>query len=83
MFLIFMCIGVACCFLLGIDDSIPYLAAVVILSRLAMTSSVVFYDSMLVDVTSEDRMDAVSQEASPTGISEAAFPLPSASAFML
>jgi len=60
MFAIFMTVGAACCLLLGINDSIPYLAAIVIISRLGMTGSVVFYDSMLVDVTTENRMDKIS-----------------------
>ncbi|MDD3946773.1 MAG: MFS transporter [Clostridia bacterium] len=60
MFFIFMLIGSAFCLLLGISQSIPYLAAIVIISRLGMTGSVVFYDSMLVDVTTESRMDTVS-----------------------
>lgn len=60
MFTVFMSIGAACCLLLGINNSIPYLAAIVIISRLGMTGSVVFYDSMLIDVTTESRMDNIS-----------------------
>lgn len=60
MFLLFLIIGVAGCFLLGIDKSIPYLAAIVILSRIGMNGSMVFYDAMLVDITDESRMDRVS-----------------------
>lgn len=60
MFMTFMLIGVAGCFLIGISKSIPFLAAIVILSRIGMSGSVVFYDSMLIDVTTEDRMDNVS-----------------------
>lgn len=60
MFFIFMLIGSVCCLLLGISDSIPYLAAIVIVSRIGMSGSVVFYDAMLVDITAENRMDNVS-----------------------
>jgi UMF1 family MFS transporter len=60
MFTIFMAVGTVCCLLLGINNSIPYLAAIVIVSRLGMTGSVVFYDSMLIDVTTENRMDKIS-----------------------
>ncbi|MDD4316329.1 MAG: MFS transporter [Clostridia bacterium] len=60
MFFTFMLIGSACCLLLGINNSIPYLAAVIIVSRIGMSGSVVFYDAMLVDITVENRMDNVS-----------------------
>jgi UMF1 family MFS transporter len=60
MFFIFMLVGSACCLLLGISSSIPYLAAIVIVSRIGMSGSVVFYDAMLVDITDESRMDNVS-----------------------
>lgn len=60
MFFIFMVIGSVCCLLLGISNSIPYLAAIVIVSRIGMSGSVVFYDAMLVDITAENRMDNVS-----------------------
>lgn len=62
MFFIFMLIGSAFCLLLGISQSIPYLAAIIIISRLGMTGSVVFYDSMLMDVTTESRMDTISSK---------------------
>ncbi len=60
MFFIFMVIGSVCCLLLGISNSIPYLAAIIIVSRIGMSGSVVFYDAMLVDITVENRMDNVS-----------------------
>ncbi len=60
MFLIFLIVGVVGCFLVGISKSIPYLAAVIIMARIGMSSSIVFYDAMLVDITSDSRMDNVS-----------------------
>jgi UMF1 family MFS transporter len=65
MFTVFMLIGVIGCLSLGVSKSIPYLAAIVIVSRLGMTGSVVFYDSMLVDIAPENRMDNVSAEDLP------------------
>ncbi|NCA66490.1 MAG: MFS transporter [Clostridia bacterium] len=60
MFFIFLLIGVVGCFLVGISRSIPYLAAVIIMSRIGMSGSVVFYDAMLVDITQDNRMDNIS-----------------------
>ncbi len=60
MFMIFLLIGVVGCFLVGVSKSIPYLAAIVIMSRIGMSGSVVFYDAMLVDITVDSRMDNVS-----------------------
>lgn len=60
MFLFFLTVGVIGCFLVGISKSIPYLAAVIVLARIGMSSSVVFYDAMLVDITTDNRMDKVS-----------------------
>ncbi len=60
MFFTFMTVGAAGCLLIGLSKSIPYLAAVVIVSRLGMSGSTVFYDAMLIDVTDESRMDNVS-----------------------
>jgi len=60
MFMTFMLLGVICCFLIGISNSIPFLALIVIISRIGFSSSIVFYDSMLVDVTDDSRIDDVS-----------------------
>lgn len=60
MFFIFLLIGVIGCFLIGINKSIPYLAAIVIISRIGMSGSLVFYDAMLVDITTDNRMDKIS-----------------------
>ncbi len=60
MFLAFLVLGVASCFFIGISQSIPILAAIVIIGRIGLSGSIVFYDAMLVDVTSEDRYDDVS-----------------------
>ena len=60
MFLAFMLAGVICCFLIGVSNYIPVLALIVILSRIGFSGSIVFYDSMLIDVTEDHRMDDVS-----------------------
>lgn len=62
MFLFFLILGVTCCFLLGVSKSIPILALIVIISRVGFSGSIVFYDSMLTDITKDDRMDYVSSQ---------------------
>lgn len=60
MFTVFLLLGVACCFLIGVSTSIPILAFIVIMSRVGFAGSIVFYDSMLIDITTEQRYDEVS-----------------------
>ena len=60
MFVTFMSVGVLCCFLIGLSKSIPLLAAIIIISRIGFSGSIVFYDSMLMDITVDNRMDDVS-----------------------
>lgn len=60
MFIAFLFIGVACCFLLGVTVQIPFLALIIIVSRIGFSGSLVFYDSMLTDITVDARMDEVS-----------------------
>lgn len=62
MFTVFMLIGTVSCLLLGVSSSIAYLAVIIVLGRVGMSSSIVFYDSMLLDITLEHRMDMVSSK---------------------
>lgn len=60
MFFSFMMLGVISCLLLGVSNLIPVLAVIIIVSRIGFSGSIVFYDSMLTDVTEDHRMDAIS-----------------------
>lgn len=59
-FIIFMSLGAVGCFLFPFTDSWMVFLALVIISKVGFNGSLVFYDSMLIDITSEDRMDNVS-----------------------
>ena len=59
-FLIAMLVGVAGCALLGFAPGWLAFLCVFILARVGYSSSLVFYDSMLPEVTSDERMDKVS-----------------------
>jgi UMF1 family MFS transporter len=55
-------IGTVCCGFLGlISEWMPFLV-VFIIARIGYSSSLIFYDSMLPDVTTEERMDYVSSQ---------------------
>ena len=59
-FVIAMLVGVACCAMLGAASGwLPFLC-LFILARVGYSSSIIFYDSMLPEVTTEERMDKVS-----------------------
>ena len=59
-FLLCLLVGVLCCAILGgMQNWIAFLA-MFILAKVGFSSSIVFYDSMLPEVTSEERMDKVS-----------------------
>lgn len=60
MFLVFLLIGVVGCFIFGISKSIVYIAIIMAVTKLGFQGSLVFYDAMLVDVTTDERMDRVS-----------------------
>lgn len=60
LFQIFLVVGVGACLLLGVMNHwIAYLALIFV-ARVAYASCNIFYDSMLVDVTKDERMDHVS-----------------------
>lgn len=53
-------VGVIGCILNGLTTSWMFFIVIYILTKISYNTSLVFYDSMLSDVTSEDRMDEVS-----------------------
>ena len=59
-FVIAMLVGVACCAMLGFASGWLVFLSLFILARVGYSSSIIFYDSMLPEVTSEQRMDKVS-----------------------
>ena len=59
-FFISLLVGVAACALLGAMNGWIAFLAMFILARVCYSASIVFYDSMLPEITSEDRMDKIS-----------------------
>ena len=59
-FTFFMMIGVLGCAALSVPKSWIIFLAVFVIAKVGYNSSLVFYDAMLTDVTSEERMDMVS-----------------------
>ena len=59
-FFISLLLGVAACALLGAMNGWIAFLAMFILARVGYSASIVFYDSMLPEITSEDRMDKIS-----------------------
>ncbi len=60
LFTIFVFIGVVSCILLPYTSTWLLFLTVYIISRLGFNGSLVFYDSMLIDITTENRIDNVS-----------------------
>lgn len=61
-FLISLLVGAIGCFSLGTTDSWIIFLAIFIIAKIGYSSSLVFYDSMIGDVTTEDRFDDVSSQ---------------------
>ena len=59
-FIVTMLAGVACCAVLGFAPGWLAFLCLFILARVGYSSSLIFYDSMLPEITSETRMDKVS-----------------------
>ena len=59
-FLTAMLVGVVCCALLGFTPGWLSFLCLFILARVGYSTSIVFYDSMLPEITSDERMDKVS-----------------------
>lgn len=59
-FMFFLYMGVIGCFLLGWINHWILFMLVFVIARVGYSSSLIFYDSMLTDVTTDERMDMVS-----------------------
>lgn len=59
-FLTFVLLGALGCMALGLAKSWMVFLAIYILAKVGFSSSLVFYDAMLVEVTDEEKMDSVS-----------------------
>ena len=55
-------LGVLCCSLLGFVDHWLWFLIVFIIAKIGYSGSLIFYDSMLGDITENDRMDSVSSQ---------------------
>ena len=60
LFTVVLLIGVIGCIVLGITSSWIIFLVLFIITKTGYATSLIFYDSMLTDVTTEDRMDRVS-----------------------
>ena len=60
LFVLSMMVGVIGCAALSFPTSWVVFLAVFVVARVGYSTSLIFYDSMLVDITSEERMDTVS-----------------------
>ncbi len=60
MFAITMMVGVIGCAMLSVPKSWLAFLIVFVIAKVGYNASVIFYDSMLVDITTQDRMDTVS-----------------------
>jgi UMF1 family MFS transporter len=61
-FLASIIIGAICCISLGLASAWLVFLIVFVLGKIAYSASLIFYDSMLPDVTTEERMDMVSAQ---------------------
>ncbi len=74
LFLSALALGIAGLFTLGItQDWMAYLVFIII-TRIGYTSANIFYDSMLIDVTTDDRMDYVSSSGYAWGYAGSCIP---------
>lgn len=55
-------IGIICCALMGFMKSYIIFLGIFIIAKVGFSSSLIFYDAMLSDVTTEERMDRVSSQ---------------------
>lgn len=60
MFIAFLAIGAAGCAALAVPQSWLVFLVVLVLAKVGLGASMVFYDSMLVDITDDERVDIVS-----------------------
>lgn len=60
LFMIALAIGATCCALLGVASSWFMFLVIFVIAKVGYSSSLIFYDAMLPDVTTEERMDNVS-----------------------
>lgn len=61
-FCLFLALGCACCALLGLPVGYLAFLGIFLLAKVGFSGSLIFYDSMLPDVTSDARMDEVSSK---------------------
>lgn len=62
LFAVSMVIGAVCCALLGIASSWLIFLVIFVIAKISYSTSLIFYDAMLPDITTEQRMDAVSSQ---------------------
>lgn len=62
MFMAVLCIGVVGCISMGLIPNWFAYLVIFVITKVCYQASLVFYDSMLTDVTTEDRMDLVSSQ---------------------
>ncbi len=62
LFAVSMVIGAVCCALLGIASSWLIFLVIFVIAKISYSTSLIFYDAMLPDITTEQRMDTVSSQ---------------------